>query len=874
MAFKLVYTSAPKGIKEGSFGFCTVACSRDLSERTIAALEAFSGYRRIFVDEEQASQNPTVYSHVLLDDGETTLRVLSRIADAGLDYNDRNNKIACHLILEPTELREVGPTVFFSEPGLFDKRWEGEPQVFDKPFVLPQIAPAIDSCEEWKKTTGDSGWAGILASTVYTDRPVVLIVRPEHDVLRLYQEALSLLSPVMRWQATFSTFYTKTPPGIRCQWKAAIVGSQESQTLRAIPDVLVLDLTSTRMESTPDAIASFPQASNLIDAARSLSNDDSVSSSSNDVPSMFDNPATRFPNDDFETEVQEKNTEPEKRKQAFPKSLAFPVKKILEYARKLRSKKFFKNNSKERKYWRFVGGASIGVFALASLIIMEIYRSDDATQQTKTLQEVIPQNEVFEQSKTSVNLETPKSNADDKVQIEQPSDSNQQSLESQEEKINDTVDLDTGENVKEDDKENAPVVSSTEESSNEQIASYNSASNRQEDDGGTDLSALFKSPSLTLFSRPQFLTSEEYQTIVDFQDSIIERKFTVDFGVFQRKGDSNVWTLNGEIDADSQELFSKVLNLCQKYYGKLTVTCDLSPDQNGERQWLDSKRRTNAQEFDFSAPEPSNSTKVFFKTVDAQTNEQNGSFDLEINSLGNLVFHMSDEATRNYFLRSSKLKWTILLHSPNETEKDFVAETKYEQLLKPCQFDLLKGTTNVASVIELSNAGLLPLAVPSDLSYYDPVRNPKHSPALLVLLKSDATSSAFTVDSQMDDKKKSIVFIFTLKAEEVDAFKIRFTRNSQVIRTETIIDKETLETNLRDYFDRQTRSNFPYDSDYVSPEDGLQNAARVIESTLNRKLTFEFFLVSTTGKEQSDQTKYVFIGSANITPKELAQKSK
>ncbi len=857
MAFKLVYTSAPKGIKEGSFGFCTVACSRNLSERMIAALEAFSGYRRLFVDEEQVSQNPIVYSHVLLDDGETTLRVLSRIADAGLDYNDRNNKIACHLILEPTELREAGPTVFFSEPGLFDKRWEEEPQVFDKSFELPQIASITGSCEEWKKITGDSGWAGVLASTVYADRPVVLIVRPEHDVLKLYQEALSLLSPAMRWQATFSTYYAKTPPGVRCQWKATIVGSSESQALRAIPDALILDLTSKRITSAEETIDSFPQASNLINVARKLTRDNSVSSSSADAPSAFERQEDSFDAlDDSKAEIQEKNTKPEKGMQARPAAYNSPAsftKKIL-----------------ERERWRLVGGASIGLLALAALITLGIVLADGASKQTKNLQEIIPQNETLATSEPSVNLDVSQSSDDAIVSTDQNSVSNQSS-ESQKEKINEPGAVNEEENVKEDDKENDPNVASLEETPNELS---DSASSPKGVDGGTDLSALFPIPSEASVSQSPFLTSEEYQKIVDFQDSVVARKFTVDFGVFQRKGDSSAWTLDEEIDENSQELFSEVLNLCQKYNGKLSVTCDLSPDQNGERQWLDSRRRNNKQEFDFSGGKSSNSTKVVFKTVDSKTNEQNGSFTIEIDPLGTLIFHMSDEATRNYFLRSSRLRWSIFLSAPNGTEKDFVAETKYEQLLKPCQFDLLKGTPNVASVIALSNEGLLPLAVPNDLSYYDPARNPKHSPALLVLLKSDATSSAFTVDSQMDERKKSIVFIFALKAEKVDAFKIRFTRNSQVIRTETILDKETLETDLTDYFSRRTSSTFPYDSDYVSTEDGLQNATRVIESTLNGKLTFEFFLVSTTGKEQSDQTKYVFIGSANITPNELDRKSK
>ena len=47
MAFELVYTSVPKGLKPGSYGFCTVACSKELPESVVSTLEKISGYRRV-----------------------------------------------------------------------------------------------------------------------------------------------------------------------------------------------------------------------------------------------------------------------------------------------------------------------------------------------------------------------------------------------------------------------------------------------------------------------------------------------------------------------------------------------------------------------------------------------------------------------------------------------------------------------------------------------------------------------------------------------------------------------------------------------------------------------------------------------------------
>jgi len=861
MAFKLVYTSASKGLKEGSFGFCTVACSRKLSERTITALEAFSGYRRLFVDAERAVQNPIVYSHVLLDDGETTQRVLSRIADAGLDYSGRNNKIACHLILEHTELKEAGPAAFFTDPQLFEKRWEGAPKSFDKPFELPDLTSTVSSCEEWKKTTGDPGWAGVLASTVYTDRPVVLIVRPEQNVLALYQEALSLLSSAMRWQATFSTYYAKTPPGIQCQWKATILGSREAQTTRAIPNVLTLDLTAP-MSSTPESVDSSHQASRLIDAARGA-----AATPTEVADSTFNKQTKRRRNDAVQTEVQKNDARLEEKNNAVP-SLNETFARFLNYGRKLPLKNLFDPDEETWKRWRIVGVSLVGVLALVALIVVGMELLDGAG---KKLQE--SRENAATQDNVSVDSETPDDSKEQSVvdNDSRTKESNVPSV-SQDEKTSDPFTFEE-ENAKEQ-VDKGEIKSTDSKDFSNATATNEENKEKEEIATGTDLSELFRSPALTAGRRPDFLTQEEYQTTVDFQTLVADYKLTADFGVFQRKESKSKQTLNEETPEESQEVFSAALRLCKKFRGQLKVTCDLSSDQNKERQWLGSKLRTNRQEFNFANIASSNSAKIIFKTTNGDEGKSNGFLAVEIDSQGKLVFQTSDEETRNYFLRSCKLKWTIVLPDPEDSEKDFIVETQLTQFLKPCEFDLLKDSKIVSSIIELTNGGILPLAVPHALSNYDPIRNSKLSPALLVLLNPKATPGAFNVDSQMDDKKKSIVFVFKLKAENVDAFKIRLTRNSQVVRIENVFDDKTLYAELDEYFNRQPYPTFPYDSNVMSLSDKRQRASYEIESAQNRKITFDFYLVSTTGREQHDKSKYIFVGSASVTPKELDQKLK
>ncbi len=269
MAYQLVYTSSPRGLKPGAFGFCVVACTRGMKEQTTSALEALSGYRRVYADPRDALRNPTSYSHVLFETATGCLRILARVADAGLDYSGRTNKIASFLDVATSELTPPGPAALFSQPGLFVTNWSSSstPQYYEAPIALPNYVPIPPGCDEWRNTTGDPAWAGVLASTVATRRPVALVVRPEQNVLRLFQESLALLPPGERWNATFSTYYMKTPPGVQCQWKAVMQGSPEELASRSTPGVLVLDLTAPNRLPNVASLVATPEAKALVAAA-------------------------------------------------------------------------------------------------------------------------------------------------------------------------------------------------------------------------------------------------------------------------------------------------------------------------------------------------------------------------------------------------------------------------------------------------------------------------------------------------------------------------------------------------------------------------------------------------------------------------------
>ena len=279
---ELVYTSAPKGLKPGSQGFCTVACSAGLPPNLAMRLESLSGYRPLVLPGQQAaggnsaSVHPVVRSYLVLRVGGVDWHVLSRIADAGVDYTQRANKIAHHIALEPSELPPAGPAALLTCESRFFRSWDGEPKLIMKPAPFPQIQsqpPNCGShcslyCKTWKQVTGDAGWGGVLAETARENRQVILVVTPETDTIALFAESLALLPPEIRWQTTFTTYYTRFPSGIGCRWRCVVAGAPDMSQIGLSPtvlfgrstDAMVIDLTQP---------LKIPVPTPLVKAARS-----------------------------------------------------------------------------------------------------------------------------------------------------------------------------------------------------------------------------------------------------------------------------------------------------------------------------------------------------------------------------------------------------------------------------------------------------------------------------------------------------------------------------------------------------------------------------------------------------------------------------
>jgi len=245
MSQELFYTSAPRGLQPGSQGFCTVAATRGMSRALMEKLEALSGYRPMYPPSDaQYSLNPVTFAHVKIGVAGKSYHVLSRIGAAGLDYTERANKFAHHVVLEGGELPEAGPAWVLSQPGFMESRWNGEVQFLASGRIPPAGNANAEMCRAWREITGDPGWAGVIAETLLREsqQPVYLLFEPGMNLLPLVAEAVALLPPEKRWDVTFSTYFTGVPQGTMCTWRSVPRESPEAKAARKSPNCVIIDL--------------------------------------------------------------------------------------------------------------------------------------------------------------------------------------------------------------------------------------------------------------------------------------------------------------------------------------------------------------------------------------------------------------------------------------------------------------------------------------------------------------------------------------------------------------------------------------------------------------------------------------------------------
>ena len=204
MPLQLIFTSAPQGLTPGRSGYCTIARHRAIPDRLAQLLESVG-------TPHECPQGET-FTFRLLEASDKNWCVLSRFVARGLDYTQRDNRLAHHLIFSLEEAAILPP------PAAIAGRWkgwrdewtgaptwlEGEERSLQLESQTP-LTPAVT----WREETGTGAKAAWLINA--SGPAAVGLLNPPETLrlLRLLAEASALLGK-SAWAATFTTDATTT----------------------------------------------------------------------------------------------------------------------------------------------------------------------------------------------------------------------------------------------------------------------------------------------------------------------------------------------------------------------------------------------------------------------------------------------------------------------------------------------------------------------------------------------------------------------------------------------------------------------------------------------------------------------------------------
>lgn len=216
----MIFTSTPQGLEPGRTGFCTVARHRSLPSRLVRELERTSVYDFNLGEGAKAQIN----SFRRFDLGSEQFYALTRIRDSGLDYTNRTNYIAHHLIFDGLEVA-VSPSpaeIFLQWDGWLDV-WEGSARWFEDAEITDVSSckmQGLSPAQSWQHATNDGGNAAYLVAEKAA-HPILLEFEPgqEDDLLLKFAESCALLSmPMEAWQFAFTTYLQETDDAKEFAW--------------------------------------------------------------------------------------------------------------------------------------------------------------------------------------------------------------------------------------------------------------------------------------------------------------------------------------------------------------------------------------------------------------------------------------------------------------------------------------------------------------------------------------------------------------------------------------------------------------------------------------------------------------------------------
>jgi len=226
MPLCLIFTSAPQGLAPGRSGFCTVARHAEMPERLATLLEGLGT--------PHGTPGGATFTLRRLEAGGRGWHVLSRFTAGGLDYTQRDNRLAHHLVLTDAEVSALPP------PADVALRWKGWISEWNGPprWLEPerlQLSPGrpLIPCSAWRRLTGTGAKAAWLVGGDNAVNVSVVNHGGSEALLELLAESGALLGRAS-WGTSFTTDCSVTG-GEGFAWCGGEAGARRRIDLAAAP---------------------------------------------------------------------------------------------------------------------------------------------------------------------------------------------------------------------------------------------------------------------------------------------------------------------------------------------------------------------------------------------------------------------------------------------------------------------------------------------------------------------------------------------------------------------------------------------------------------------------------------------------------------
>ena len=249
MSLELVHSSVERGLRGGS-GFATVVATAGMPpelEKVLAELSAYD-----FDENRALGADAVEWAHRVVSVQGRSHTVLSRVAPCGADQSGRGNRVAHHLVVEPSERCEAGPAWSLERFGAFART---PPAAEERPVgpVIGVGALAPRRAMAWHALGLDPGWAGVVARAVLDTpvAPIYLVLPRGVALLGAMVDVASLLPPDRRWLFTFTTRHQRSHGSAKCQLRCVRAGAVGLAALRGEPGAKFIECTG---EPSGDAV--------------------------------------------------------------------------------------------------------------------------------------------------------------------------------------------------------------------------------------------------------------------------------------------------------------------------------------------------------------------------------------------------------------------------------------------------------------------------------------------------------------------------------------------------------------------------------------------------------------------------------------------